>query len=408
VKESGLDELRGRAFWVVIGCMACQMGLGLGYVPSQVADGMLADLDWDRTLFAEVFAPQLFAQALASPLAGWMVVRFGIRPVLVGSGLLVCSAFAGLALLGAAAPMMLLAALMGVGLAGVGDVTVGAAVARWVEHARGRALGFVYGGANLGGGLFGILAGAIMVQWNWRVAIAGVAVLALALMLPAALFAVREPHVGEVDIDAGPGNDASETAALGLRQALATRSFWILTWALFAVFFSFVAMTRHLKLLLIDAGLSEADARYFFGNAVLIGVVTKAASGFIADRLHPRRAMIANHALFTASFAVLLALPAAGALALFFVLYAFSANARDVVFPVLVANAFGTRMLAPIYGAICVTLLPGGIGGPIVAGWAFDTTGNYDLALWIFIAVNASALLLLPFVRDETAALARA
>jgi MFS family permease len=395
-----LGDIRGRAIWVVIGCLLCQMGLGLGYVPAQLAEGMLAELGWSRAEWAAAYAPQLVTQALASPLVGLLVVARGIRSVLTVSVLLLIAVFAAFGAVSEPWHVWALAALMGVGLAGVGDVTVGAAVARWVSKSRGLALGLVYGGANLGGGMLGMIAAWLMLQSDWRIATFAVAGIAGALMLPAAIFAVREPREGElVAVDE---TEIEEGPSLTLREALRTRTFWLLFFALFAVFFSFVALTRHMVLLLRDGGLSAEAAAVFFGNAVMIGVVAKVAAGMLADRVPAKRAMLVNHTLFTASFFVLMAIPTAGALPVFFLIYGFSANARDVVYPLLVADSFGSRNLAPIYGVLCLTLLPGGILGPIVAGWAFDTWQSYDVALWIFAGVNALALLALAGVRRET------
>jgi nitrate/nitrite transporter NarK len=245
-----------------------------------------------------------------------------------------------------------------------------------------------------------MIAAWLMLQSDWRIATFAVAGIAGALMLPAAIFAVREPREGElVAVDE---TEIEEGPSLTLREALRTRTFWLLFFALFAVFFSFVALTRHMVLLLRDGGLSAEAAAVFFGNAVMIGVVAKVAAGMLADRVPAKRAMLVNHTLFTASFFVLMAIPTAGALPVFFLIYGFSANARDVVYPLLVADSFGSRNLAPIYGVLCLTLLPGGILGPIVAGWAFDTWQSYDVALWIFAGVNALALLALAGVRRET------
>ena len=98
---------------------------------------------------------------------------------------------------------------------------------------------------------------------------------------------------------------------------------------------------------------------------------------------------------------LLLLLPQPGLVWVFVVSYGFSAAARDVVTPLIVAHCFGVRRLAEIYGWLMLTLLPGGTLGPIFAGYVHDRTGSYDLAFQVFAGLNVLSLLLLMLVRDE-------
>ena len=43
-----LGDLRGRALWVVFGCLICQLGLGFGYVYAPLLKEISSDLGWTR------------------------------------------------------------------------------------------------------------------------------------------------------------------------------------------------------------------------------------------------------------------------------------------------------------------------------------------------------------------------
>ena len=72
---------------VLVSCLVCQMGLGLGgYVFAVFLKPVVAEMGWSRGAFAAVGGPLLLAMALASPLvgglagptfAGWMFDRVG-------------------------------------------------------------------------------------------------------------------------------------------------------------------------------------------------------------------------------------------------------------------------------------------------------------------------------------------
>ena len=67
-----------------------------------------------------------------------------------------------------------------------------------------------------------------------------------------------------------------------------------------------------------------------------------------------------------------LALPHPVLLTVFVFSYGFSQACRDVVYPLVLGRCFGDRYLGEIYGAMTLTLLPGGALGPIFAGALYD------------------------------------
>ncbi len=144
-------ELRGRALWVVIGCLICQMGLGLTYVKSGLSTELIEALHLSRTQFSGANTPQLALQALASPLAGYLTVRYGASRVLAGSSILFALVFLVFAQAETVAGFYFAVAGVGLGAAGMGDVTIGHVVTQWIRKNRGLALGIAYAGSNLGG-----------------------------------------------------------------------------------------------------------------------------------------------------------------------------------------------------------------------------------------------------------------
>jgi MFS family permease len=402
-----LGDIRGRAAWVVLGALVVQMGLGYGYVFSLVAEPMIAELGWTRAEWAAALAPQLPTQALASPFVGALCVRFGARGVMAASVLMLGVGVAAMAGVQSLLGFACLIGFTGIALAGVGDITAGAVVTRWVERGRGLALGIVYTGANFGGSAFAWLGAALASRQSWGQMLVTFGAVGTLAMLPAALFAVREPRAGEgAGADPGPAGASApagpEPLDVDLREALRTRSFWILAFALFAILFYFVAMIRHMVLFLRDAGYSPEEAARFYGAGILLGAVSKILFGLLADRLPVRTSTLVNASLIALSSLLVFLVPR-GVLWvwLFLLVYGFSVNARDVMFPLAVAHCFGVRTLAKIYGALTLVLLPAGALGPILAGAVFDRRGSYDLAFAVFAALNAVAVALLFGVRRE-------
>jgi sugar phosphate permease len=395
------ERISPRAWAVLFGCLVCQMGLGLGgYVFAVFLKPIVAELGWSRAAYSVSTLPMLLAMALASPLVGRLTDRAGARVVFAGGITLVAGTLWGFAGMQSLWHFYGLGALLGIGITGLGDIPAGAVVTRWFRHSRGLALGAVYVGSNLGGALVPVLATSIAAESSWRHALHVLAVGGWLVVLPAAIWLVRDRP------PAAPGDDADAEEAsdgLALGAAVRTRSFWILLAALFTFYFYYLGVNNHLVAYLSDAGLSEAGAARRFGYAVFIGAAGKLGVGLLADRIAVRRALWGTFAAMTAGSLLLLRLADAPALLpVFLTVHGVTVAAENVMLPLVVAYCFGPRAVASIYGVLMLALLPGGVLGPWVAGRVFDTTDSYAPAFTLFAVTNLLTLGLLLGVRRET------
>ncbi len=404
-----MSDLRGRALWVVLGCLVCQLGLGYSYVYGPLLLDITEALDLTRAQFSSARAPLLLVIALGSPLAGAAAVRFGARPVLLLATVLLAATFVLLSRMQSLAELYVANVMLGLLMVGFGDIVIGAVVASWVARGRGLALGIVYTGSNLGGMILAPTVARLAEASDWRQALLVLGLGGALVILPFAAFVVRERR--EPPRPAGdPGPAASPTAeglalhaaeGLDLRAALRTRSFWVLAVSLFAFFVYFLGIVEHLVAALVEQGLSRGDAADWFGVAIGMGLVSKVAMGLVADRLTPRTALLANQALLAVSAGILLLVPAPGSIPAFVATYGFAAAARDVVFPLAVAHCFGVRHMAQIYGTLMLVLAPAGTLGALIPAWIHDRTGSYDTAFGGYAVAMALVLGSLFWIRRE-------
>lgn len=389
------DEPAG-AWRVLLGCLVCQMGLGLGgYIFAVFLKPIVADMGWTRTAFAAAGGPFLFAMALASPVVGRLTERVGARAVFAVGITGVAGALLLLSGMTALWQFYVLGFFLGAAATGLGDIPAGAVTAQWFTRRRGLALGLVYIGSNIGGTLVPVVATALAAHWSWRVALRVLAIGGWCLILPCALFLVRERRHAQAD---GPAEDLGP--GLTLAEARRTPTFWILAGVLFCFYFYYLGVNHHLVAFLSDAGFSDAEAARRFGAAVAMGIAGKLGMGLLADRLPKRAAIVVTFALMTAGSWALLAVGRVPALLpLFLAVHGFTVAAENVVLPAVVAECFGTRHLAAIYGALMLALLPGGVLGAVFAGWAYDVLGSYWPAFAVFAATNVVSVVALTRVR---------
>jgi MFS family permease len=397
-----LGDLRGRAALVVLGCLICQLGLGYGYAVSPLAPDILAEFGWTRALYSSAQGPQTLLIAFTSPLVGFLAGRYGARLVLAAGAVVLAAGYGLMAGMESWWHFALAWAVVGLGVAGLGDIAVGAVVAKWVQRSRGLALGIVYTGSNIGGAIATRGVAALAAAHSWRFGVAAMAVSAIAVLLPSALFAVRDRADDVVLADAEDERAIDGELDLDTRAALRTRSFWIIATGLTGFWIYLYAMLQHFPLALVDAGLTREAATAHWSNTVLMGMFSKIAFGWIADRVPARTSLLFDYALLALSSLLLLGVSGGGAATIWGVvlIFGFSYAARDVVTPMIIAYCFGSRNLAQIYGMLMLTIVIGPVGGAF-AGWIHDQTGSYQIAFSTIAALNAATLALLFVVRDE-------
>ena len=376
---------------VVAACLVCQMGLGLGgYVFAVFLKPIVSELGWSRTAFAGSGGPFLLAMALASPLAGAATERFGARVVFSSAITVVAAALVGLSYMQTLWHFYVLGLVLGAATTGLGDIPVGAVVARAVRDARGMALGVVYIGSNIGGTIVPVVASMVTDASSWRVALRVLAVGGWLVIFPFARWGIPATLDGPHDAPAEPAD------GLTLGDAVRTPSLWLLACVLFVFYFYYLGVNNHLVAFLSDQGFTNAEAARRFGWAVAVGIAGKLLVGRLADATSVRRVTLATFGLVTLASVLLLGVGRAPRLLpVFLTIHGFAVAAENVVLPLTVAACFGTAHLARIYGALMIVLLPGGVLGPTFAGWMFDTGRGYWIAFAVFAACNVVALGLL-------------
>jgi sugar phosphate permease len=375
------------------------MGLGLGgYIFAVFLKPIVADLGWSRTAFAGSGGPFLLAMALASPIAGAATERLGARAVFSTAITVVAVALIGLSYMTQLWHFYALGLVLGAATTGLGDIPVGAVVARWVREGRGLALGLVYIGSNIGGTIVPIAASSIAEASSWRVALRVLAVAGWLVIFPFARWGVP---AGDGDVGATP-TEPQEGRTLA--EAVRTPSFWFLACALFLFYFYYLGVNNHLVAFLSDSGFTNAEAARRFGWAVAVGIAGKLVMGRLADAVSVRPVMLGTFGLVTiASMLLLVVGRAPSVLPLFLTVHGFAVAAENVVLPLAVVACFGPAHVGRIYGALMVVLLPGGVLGPTFAGWMYDTGRGYWNAFAVFAVATVLGLACLSQLRVPNA-----
>lgn len=402
-------ERNGARDWLVVfACLVCQIGMGVGgYLFPVFLKPVSDDLGWSRTVYAAANPIMSTCVALVGPFVGWMSERRGPRVVLVAGSLLMSGTLLAASRMQTMWQFYVVAVGIGVGVACLGDLPTATAITSRFTRRRGLALSVVYIGSNVGGALGVAVGGWLLATGSWRIALQGIGSTLWALLVPFALLVtLPRPLHRDVAVPSSPPDDATGTedayqplAGDDPASAMRQRDFWLLAWVLLAFYLYRLGVNTHLVAFLSDLGYQRGEAAMGFGLTIAAGILGKLGAGAIADRIGPRPAAVGNFIVIALASALLLAPDVPLAIPLFLILHGVATAVEDVVIPLVVGRRFGALHLARIYGLLLLALVPGGILGPLVAGWFFDATGSYAVVFTAFFVCNVSAVVALAAVR---------
>lgn len=395
-----LDSARG---WVVVAAAMVGVALGLSPLPfytiGMFAPELSREFGWSFASLMGSLAVLSIVVMGSSPLAGFAVDRYGARRVAIISMFLFGLTFMSLSLSGGSIWVYYGQwVIMSVVGAGTLSGTWTRVVNGWFDKHRGLALGVASCGTGITGFLIKPFAAYLIQDHGWRVAFVVIGMLPILIGIPIVAWLFREPT--EVAARSSLSEDvpqADTEEGMTLRDALRSRTFWIMAGAFLLISFALTAPTPNLENILRNHDFAIgtiAKITASFGLAVIVGRVI---GGWLLDRIWAPLC-----ALFV------LILPACGSWLLSqgsltetsamasVIAIGLGAGFEFDLLAYLISRYFGRLHYGSIYGTFYTVIALGGGMGPVVYGYAFDRLGNYVAALTSGAAcLVAGALLLL-------------
>jgi sugar phosphate permease len=353
---------------------------------------LVDDFGWSKALVAGAFALTRVESGILGPLQGWMVDRYGPRRILSIGTVMFGIGFMLFSQVNSLVTFYLCFALIALGSSLGGFATLMVALVSWFSRHRAKAIAISQLGFSIGGLSVPLVIFSLQ-SFGWRTTafVSGVLVLVVGLPL-VQLVRHRPGDHGEVP-DGDPlehgAHDASESGSRAsarrdftAREAMRTRSFWLISaghaLALLTVSAVMVHLIAHLTEGL-DYTITEAGGVV----ALLTGfqMLGQLSGGYLGDRFNKRlicAACMVAHATglllvtFASSFAMVFA---------FTVLHGLAWGTRGPLMVALRADYFGASSFGTIMGFSSLIVMLGMSGGPVFAGIMADAYGNYQVAL---------------------------
>jgi MFS family permease len=312
--------------------------------------------------------------AVGNLVMGRAVDRWGAARTLAAAALMISAGFA----LSAAAPSVALLAgahvLLGLGAAAFFGPLI-ADVSHWFMRRRGIAVSIAASGNYLAGAIWPLLLAPILEAQGWRAAYLVIAVAVSVFVLPGTLLLRRR-------LPAAAATAAETAAALAARRIdLSPRALQMLL-ALAGVSCC-VAMSMpqvHIVSFCVDLGYGPAVGSQMLSLMLAGGVVSRLASGLLADRLGGVRTVLIGSTL--QMLALLLYLPTSGLTSLYVVSLIFGLSQGGIVpaYAIIVREYLPAREAGARVGLVMMATIVGMALGGWMSGAIYDATGSYHMA----------------------------
>jgi MFS family permease len=385
-----------RGWLVVTGAFAVMMlGFGCAYTFSAFVEPLQRDFGASRGSVSLVFSLAGFLYFGLGIVSGPLADRWGSRRLAV-IGMILTGA--GLMLASVARNLFEVYAAYGIGVGlGVGCSYVPAigAVQRWFVKRRGFASGLAVSGIGVGTLVMPPLASLLIGQFGWRGAylVLGIATAVVGAAL--SLLIENDPRDRGLGPDGDPPLPQAQTASAAgasVREAVTSRRFMVLYIAClicsFGVFVPFV----HLVPYATDHGIAPSMAVLLLGAIGVGSTAGRFFLGGLADRMGRQRALMASFAGMAFALAIWGMSTQFWPLAVFAFVFGVFYGGWVAVLPSVVMDFFGGRNVSGLIGILYTSVAFGTLIGPSAAGFAFDVSHGYTLAIVAAVAANIIAV----------------
>ena len=347
-------------WWIVLASSGVQWLAAVLWMQSYGAYMVLLqqDFGWSKAMVAGAFALTRIESGILGPLQGWLVDRFGPRAILTIGTVLFGVGFILFGQVESLLTFYLTFALIALGASLGGFATLMVAIVNWFSRHRSKAIAVSQLGFSLGGLSVPLIIWALE-AFGWR-ATAG-----------------------------GPEGRFSLGGDFTARQAMRTRSFWLISFGHALALLTVSAMMVHLVPHLTEGmGYSLSSAGMVVAVLTAFQLLGQLSGGYLGDLFNKR--LICGVCMFAHAGGLLLVTYAdsiVGVLA-FTLLHGLAWGTRGPLMVSLRADYFGPTSFGTIMGFSSLIVMLGMSGGPIIAGIMADVSGDYHSGFTLLASLS--------------------
>jgi len=390
--------------WVRLGVALALMTIGGAgmYSMSVVLPPLQAEFGIARATASLPYTLTMIGFGFGGILMGKLSDRFGVMvPVIVGS---LCLAL-GFVAAGSSQNLFQFSAAQGllIGLLGTSGtfVPLVADIALWFTRRRGIAVAIVMSGNYLAGAVWPPLMQYFIDHAGWRATYVGTGVFCI-LAMPLLALSLRKKPPPIADVAPSRGTPLARSALASRERPLGFSPDALQILLCIAGVSCCVAMSMpqvHMVAYCGDLGYPAARGAEMLSLMLGFGIVSRLASGWIADRIGGLRTLLLGAVLQAVALALFLPFRQLAALYVISALFGLFQGGLVPSYPIIVREYFSPREAGVRTGTVLMATLFGMALGGWLPGWIFDLTGSYRVAFangiaWNLVTTTIALLLL--------------
>jgi MFS family permease len=356
------------------------------------------DLGLSRAATALAFSLARAEGALEGPFVGYLIDRFGPRPMILFATI---SCGLGYILLSTVdSYTMFLVVYLGIISLSFTPGFVHAPMAvgnTWFIRWRARAMTVVSSAVPIGGTLLTPILAVAVQAWGWRWGAILAGTLFLLIGIPLGWGVRTSPESMGLRPDGDPperldpqhGNQTQtqrEETDATLRSAMKSWIFWLFVIGMTVRVGAYSTISVHYIPMMVWKGLTEEHAAFLLGAFAFLNWAAHFLMGWLADIMNRPKLLAICMVVAASSVLVLIWGIGLWPLWLFTILF----TAIDASFPIVwatIGDFFGRKSFATIRGTMAFFYTWGSVAGPVIAGAVYDRSQSYTSTLWALFAI---------------------
>ena len=380
-------------------------GPGQSFVFSIFLGSIIEDTGLSLTGATALLAGSTGVSAVLVIIVSRLADRYGPRIILVAGGLGLGAACFGMAT--ATNIILFFVTFAGLRALGQGSLIINCVllVNQWFVARRGRAIGIMSMGVVLSTATYPPVARFLIDSIGWREAYAVLGAVAIGIIVPAALFVIKNrPEDVGLFPDGYSQPPASETrqATPEVRRnakVLTSASFWLVALSLGLPGLVNTGLIVHQTFIFEESGLSATLAAGVFPIYSASSAVSSLAGGFVADRVGPKALFVFSLAVLMAAMGLVVVMDSLFLAVAYVVVLGVSLGSFIIVHGMIWAYYYGRHGLGRVQGpAMTISVCASAIG-PMPLALFKDLTETYTVGILAMMALPVIAAIGLIFAR---------
>lgn len=387
-------DIDGRAAWIrmITSLLLATLGGAGMWSMVVVLPAVQAEFAVERGEASLAYTAMMSGFAVGNLVFGRSIDRFGAAlPVAIGSAMLAAGFVVGSFSASLWTFILVQGLLIGIGSA-VSFGPLLADISHWFVRHRGIAVTAVACGNYFAGAIWPQLMRPMMDAGGWRLSYLLMGLICLALMLPLSVMLRRRPP------ETSPAPGALPQAGLLSAGVSPSTLQWLLILAGIGCCVAMSMPQVHIVAYCVDLGFGMARGAEMLSVMVGAGVVSRLASGFIADRIGGLKTLLLGSA--GQMLALFLYLPFDGLASLYVVSLVFGLSQGGIVpmYAIVVREYMPAKEAGGRVGIVIMATIAGMALGGWLSGEIYDWTGSYQAAFINGIAWNMLNISVLVFI----------